>query len=74
MKMIRSYLKKLSDSISEFRTRFNKKQYRLLAFWDKTDKTDTLVIASHRFVKKTNTVDRKEINKAEKLMEKYFAD
>lgn len=28
------------------------KQNRLLAFWDKTDKTETLVFATHGFIKK----------------------
>jgi hypothetical protein len=32
--------KKLTSDIWEFRTLFNKKQYRLFAFWDKTDKSD----------------------------------
>lgn len=46
--------KKLDDTdIWEFRTLYDGKQYRLLAFWDKTKDKDTLVIATHRFVKKT---------------------
>ena len=44
--------KKLTDEIWEFRTLYAKKQIRLLAFWDKTDKMNTLVIATSGFVKK----------------------
>ena len=46
--------KKLDDTeIWEFRTHYNKIQYRLLAFWDKTSDVDTLVIATLGFIKKT---------------------
>ena len=34
--------KKLNNEIWEFRTKFSGEQYRLLAFWDKTEKTETL--------------------------------
>jgi len=36
-------LKKLNEFIWEFRTKYNRKYYRLLAFWDKTDNEETLV-------------------------------
>jgi len=65
--------KKLTDSIWEFRTRYNKKQFRLLAFWDKRNNQETLVIASNGFIKDTKKVDKKEIKRAEKLMEDYFS-
>ena len=46
--------KKLDDTdIWEFRTFYNKVKYRLLAFWDKDNGTNTLVIATHGFIKKT---------------------
>lgn len=64
--------KKLTKDIWEFRTRFDKKQYRLLAFWDKRDKKEVLVVSTHGFVKKTSKVDKKEIKKSEKLMKDYF--
>src|SRR5699024_11029646 len=57
--------KKLVDEIWEFRTKFRGKQYRLLAFWDKTLARDTLVISTHGFVKKQSKVPEKEIKKAE---------
>ena len=67
--------KKLADTdIWEFRTLFNKKKYRVLAFWDKDDPVDTLVIATHGFVKKTQKTPQKEINKAISIRELYFKD
>jgi hypothetical protein len=49
-------LKKLQNDIWEFRTNFAKLQIRLLAFWDNTDKKETLVIATHGFIKKVDKV------------------
>ncbi len=65
-------LKKLKEDIWEFRTLYNNKQYRLLAFWDKTDNKKTLVIATHGFIKKTSKVSQKEIEKANRVMKVYF--
>jgi len=64
--------KKLKDEIWEFRTKYNGKQYRLLAFWDKTEKTETLVISTHGIIKKVNKVPKTEIEKAEKIRKEYF--
>lgn len=64
--------KKLVGEIWEFRTLFNKTQYRIFAFWDKTSKVDTLVIATHGIIKKTDKTPDKEIEKAEKIRLKYF--
>jgi len=66
--------KKLTDLIWEFRTLYQKKQYRLLAFWDKDDKTETLVITTHGFVKKKSKIDKKEIKRAEDIRKIYFDD
>jgi len=66
--------KKLQDEVWEFRTKFNKTYYRLFAFWDKTDKTDTVVISTHGLIKKTDKISKSEIDRAEKLREKYFND
>ncbi|MFD2552729.1 type II toxin-antitoxin system RelE/ParE family toxin [Bizionia sediminis] len=65
-------LKKLTSDIWEFRTLYNKKQYRLFAFWDKTDNKVTIVIATHGIVKKTQKTPKKEIDKATEMMNKYF--
>lgn len=65
--------KKLDDTdIWEFRTHYNRIQYRLLAFWDKTNGVDTLVIATHGFVKKTQKTPQKEIMRAEEIRKMYF--
>ena len=64
--------KKLTNEIWEFRTLYNKKQYRLFAFWDKTKETKTLVVATHGIIKKTQKTPTKEILKAKELMKKYF--
>ena len=44
--------KKLEDEIWEFRTKYLGSQIRILAFWDKTNKQETLVLATHGFLKK----------------------
>ena len=64
--------KKFQDEIWEFRTKFNNTYYRLFAFWDKSNKTDTVVISTHGLVKKTNKIPKNEIERAEKIREKYF--
>ncbi|WP_207492149.1 type II toxin-antitoxin system RelE/ParE family toxin [Aridibaculum aurantiacum] len=66
--------KKLQEEIWEFRTRYAGKQIRLLAFWDKIDNKETLVIATHGFIKKVDKVPAKEIERAEKLRKKYFEE
>lgn len=65
--------KKLDDTdIWEFRTFYNKIRYRFLAFWDKDDKVNSLVIATHGFIKKTQKTPPKEISKAEEIRKAYF--
>lgn len=64
--------KKLQNDIWELRTKFGGKQIRLLAFWDKTDNKQTLVIATHGFVKKVDKVPASEIERASRLRDKYF--
>jgi phage-related protein len=66
--------KKLSDDIWEFRTLYQGLQYRLLAFWDKTSTTDTLVISTHGFIKKRSKVPDNEIQKAINIRTKYLAE
>ena len=63
--------KKLEGTnIWEFRTLYNKIAYRLFAFWD--TETETLVVATHGIVKKTQKTPSKEIAKAERIREEYF--
>ncbi len=65
--------KKLENTdIWEFRTRFDGKQYRLLAFWDKRNKQNTLVVATHGFIKKTRKTPKQEITHAEQIKNQYF--
>ncbi len=64
--------KKLNDEIWEFRTRYNGKQIRLLAFWDKSNKSQTLVIACNGFIKKTDKIPNNEMEKATNLKLNYF--
>lgn len=66
--------KKLTDEIWEFRTLYQGIQYRLFAFWDKTDKTETLVLSTHGMVKKVSKVPKSEIEKALKIRSEYFND
>jgi hypothetical protein len=51
---------------------YNKQYIRLLAFWDKSNKQDTIVVSSNGFIKKTDKTPKAEIEKAEALRIKYF--
>ncbi|MHB1179727.1 MAG: type II toxin-antitoxin system RelE/ParE family toxin [Daejeonella sp.] len=64
--------KKLKGEIWEFRTLFNKTYFRIFAFWDKTERTGTLVLATHGIIKETGKTPEKEIKKAENIRLKYF--
>ena len=64
--------KKLKDELWEFRTHYQGLQYRLLAFWDKTNTENTLVISTHGFIKKRSKVPDNEIQRAKQLRTKYF--
>ncbi|NBC10053.1 MAG: type II toxin-antitoxin system RelE/ParE family toxin [Bacteroidetes bacterium] len=64
--------KKLTNEIWEFRTRFKKMQYRLFAFWDKRGDEETLVVSTHGMVKKTDKIPKKELEKAQRIMQAYF--
>lgn len=66
--------KKLSNDIWEFRTLYQGLQYRLLAFWDRTATSETVVIATHGFIKKQSKVPDKEIQKAIRLKIHYFEE
>lgn len=63
--------KKLEGSdIWEFRTLYNGIAYRLFAFWDVEERA--LIVATHGIIKKTQKTPRKEIRKAETIMNRYF--
>jgi len=66
-----SVFKKLGNSgIWEFRTSYMRIEYRLLAFWDTS--TNSLVVATHGFVKKTQKTPDSEIAKAQKIRDRYY--
>lgn len=63
--------KKLENSeIWEFRTLYNKTAYRLFAFWD--TENETLVVATHGIIKKTQKTPAQEIARAEAIRKRYF--
>ena len=64
--------KKLNDFIWEFRTLYKSKAYRLFSFWDKADGKETLVVATHGILKKTQKAPPKEIKKAEEIRKQYL--
>jgi phage-related protein len=64
--------KKLQNEIWEFRTIYAGLQIRLLAFWDKSEPKQTLVFATHGFIKKEQKTPVDEIARAERIRKKYF--
>jgi len=56
----------------EFRTKFGGVQITLHAFWDKDNETETLVFATHSFIKKVDKVPANEIDSAINIRKKYF--
>ena len=70
--MTRNYLRNYKNDIWELRTKFGGLQIRLLAFWNKSNNKETLVIATHGFIKKVDKVPANEIDRAERLRDKYF--
>ena len=53
----------------EFRTHYSGQCYRLIAFWDKKERS--LVVCTHGFVKKSQRTPEKEIAKAESIRLDY---
>ena len=69
--MDKELFKKLENSnIWKFRTLYNGNCYRLFSYWD--TETETLVIATHGIVKKTQKTPAQEIAKAEDIRRQYF--
>lgn len=62
--------KKLDGEIWEFRTSWYGMEYRLFAFWDNDG--ETLVIATHGFIKKTQTTPQREKDKAKAIRKEWF--
>ena len=67
-----SLFKKLAgEDFWEFRTKYGKLAFRILAFWDKEE--PTVVVATHGFIKKTQKLPKNEITKAEVIRKKYYS-
>lgn len=64
------FKKLVGTDIWEFRTLYNGIQYRLLSFWDCD--TNTYVITTHGFIKKTQKTPQKEIDRAEAIKAEYY--
>lgn len=64
--------KKLNDNIWEFRTFHNKTHFRIFAFWDKSQGQQTLVLATHGLIKKTERTPKNDLIKAERIRVIYF--
>ncbi|MCC6413370.1 MAG: type II toxin-antitoxin system RelE/ParE family toxin [Saprospiraceae bacterium] len=64
--------KKLTQEIWEFRTIYKKMCFRMFAFWDKTSKESTLVVATHGIIKKSNKIPLSDLDKAERMRKLYF--
>lgn len=67
-------LKKIHQHIWEFRTTYNGNEIRLLAFWDKSDSKNTLVVASNGFIKKSAKFPSQEIQRALRIRARYFEE
>ena len=61
--------KKLNDNIWEFRTFYKKTQFRIFAFWDKSQGQQTLVLSTHELIKKTDRTPKTDLEKAERIRE-----
>lgn len=60
--------KKLNPNICKYLGR----QIRLLAFWDKSESEQTLVLATNGLIKKTQKTPTREIDRAERIRQRYF--
>lgn len=72
IKTDKELFKKLRDEIWEFRMLFNKTHFRIFAFWDRDEEQETLVLATHGIIKKTDKTPKREIDKAEQIRLRYF--
>jgi len=66
------WFKSIGNGIWEFRCRDHQKFYRILAFWDNTDKIETLILATHGFDKKSNKTPINQIERAKRIRKDYF--
>ena len=64
--------RKLTDTIWEFRTLYNKTYYRLFAFWDKRAGQHVIVLVTHGLIKKTGKTPQADLDKAERIRQQYL--
>jgi phage-related protein len=64
--------KKLTSTIWEFRTLYNKTYYWLFAFRGQRDGRQVLIIITHGMIKKTGKTPATELEKAERTRQQYF--
>lgn len=64
--------KKLNEFVWEFRTLYNGKAYRLFAFWDQVGGKETIVVATHGILKKTQKTPSREMARAAEIRKQYF--
>ena len=62
--------KKLTNTIWEFRTLYNKTYYRLFAFWNKGQ--NTVVVATHGLIKKIGKTPLADLDKAERIRQQFL--
>lgn len=69
------WFKKLpgTDDIYEFSADADNHFYRLFAFWDKQDKSNTLIVCTHGIAKKSNKTPAAAKKKAETMKKEWFA-
>ena len=66
----KNYSKSLMEKFGEFRTSYNRIAYRLFAFWDESE--NSVVVATHGVIKKSDKIPKKEIGRANKLKIEYL--
>lgn len=70
--MIKNFLKSYKTKFGSSELNTTKLTSDFFAFWNKTDKEDTIVISTHGIIKKTDKIPKKEIEKAERIRQQYF--
>ncbi|WP_409014407.1 MULTISPECIES: type II toxin-antitoxin system RelE/ParE family toxin [Dyadobacter] len=67
-------VKKNSPAYLGIKATYNGNEIRLLAFWDKSDTKNTLVVASNGFIKKSAKIPSQEIQRALRIRARYFEE
>lgn len=66
--------KKVDSVFWEFRAEHKRMQYRVLAFWHRRGNELSLVVATHGFIKKTDKLPGRELDRAYAIRTKYLRD